>query len=243
MCIAAKWPLLAAAAWLTLAQAPVMANVVIDDFSSGAFNLTLGPDQDSSDLQRGSMVGGQRNVAFQTDSSVSGLTDLSTVAVTTGDHRFTMETGAGVAQSTSVLYGYDGSPGGLTPLALNLSGEDRIRIDFAYNTAELNFNILLYNTAASYPFFFYTQIGDNIPANDRPFSVDFAFADGIYPGGPIDFSHIDLIFLDVYSTVHGQAFAMTSVTATTSKTAVPEPASMSLLATGVLLLARRRTRR
>jgi hypothetical protein len=84
---------------------------------------------------------------------------------------------AGIAQRTSVLYGFAGSAG-VMPLALDLRGEDRIRINFAYNSAQLNFNILLYDGITPY-----TQIGLNILANPGPFSVDFAFADGVYPSG------------------------------------------------------------
>jgi hypothetical protein len=119
----------------------------------------------------------------------------------------------------------------VTPLALDLRSEDRIRINFAYNSAQLNFNILLYNGITPY-----TQIGLNILAHDHPFSVDFVFADGAYPSGPLDFSHIDLIYLQTQSTDHGQSYALTSITA------VPEPASLPRLGLGALGLGWWRTR-
>lgn len=215
-------------ALLLLAQSPAMAVVTIDDFSSGGFIHTQGPlgfGSPSIELQSGSMAGGRRFVAFETDSGLTGSSAESKVAVTTADHRFWMETGEGIAQRTSVLYGY-GGVGDVTPLALDLSGQDRIRVDFAFNSAQLNFNILLYNGITPY-----VQIGVNVLASDHPFSVDFRFADGAYPGGPIDFSHIDMIYLQTQSTQYGQSFVLNSISA------VPEPASPAMLCAGMLLLA------
>ncbi len=224
---------LGAAALLLLPQSPAMAVVVIDDFSTGGFISTQGPlgfGTPGVNVQSGSMAGGQRYVAFETDAGLTGSTAPSKVAVTTGDKRFTMETGSGIAQRTSVLYGLS-APGVVAPLALDLSGEDRLRIGFASNSAQLNFNILLYNGITPY-----TQIGINILANANPFYVDFFFADGAYPSGPIDFSHIDLIYLQTQSTEYGQSFVLTSITA------VPEPATLPMLGAGALLLAGLRLR-
>jgi hypothetical protein len=219
---------------LTLKSAPALADVLIDDFSSGSFSQTVGITGFSPwvGFQSGPFVGGTRLVSVETFDGTHAE-NPSTVAVTPAG-TFEMQSGAGVSHRVILAYGRDNNYG-ITPLGLDLSGTDRIRIHFTHNNSpfnQLNFNIQLYNGITPY-----VQIGYNVPGSAAPFDWDFKYADGAYPGGPIDFSHIDLM---VFQAQGAQDWGIDAITAIS---AVPEPESSAMLLAGLGLIgfaARRR---
>ena len=163
---------------LPLAHTPALADVAIDDFSTGVFTETLGVAGNLPwvGFQSGSMVGGSRAVAVETFDSI-GEARPTTVAVTPAG-AFEVQSGPGISHRINLIYGK--TPNGDAPLALDLSNEDRIRIHFTHNNSpfnQINFNLTMYNGVSPY-----LQIGYNVPGSAVPFDWDFMFADAIQGG-------------------------------------------------------------
>jgi hypothetical protein len=100
--------------------------VLIDDFSTGAYNLTIHANRDLS-MQQGAMAGGVRCTLLDAkDPNPYGRP--SQLGLGTG-HMF-VETGVRVDHAIILMYGWDKTCAGAGKMSLNLSGLDRFRIDF-----------------------------------------------------------------------------------------------------------------
>ncbi len=232
------FPTVVAVASLTLSQG-AHALVVIDDFSTGTFSQSVGitgfnnPATWFTDQQSGTMIGGTRTVTLETG-DINGSTNSSTIGVSGGE--LGLNLGVDTTHRLGISYG-------ATPLGLDLSGEDRLRLDFSGNSDGLNFNILLFDNTSSY-----LQIGYNIAPSATSFSWDFLFSDGVLGAQPgvttFNFNNISSIYLQSQTGFAGQDFGISNISATHMD--VPEPATALLFGlgfVGLLSVERWRQRR
>jgi hypothetical protein len=211
-------------AFITLSQG-AHALMVIDDFSTGEFAQSVGitgfndPSTWFTDQQSGTMIGGTRTVTLETG-GINGSTNSSTIGV--GGGALELELGVETTHRLGINYG-------AIPLGLDLSGEDRLRLDFNSNTDGLNFNILLFDDTASY-----LQIGYNITPSATPFNWDFLFSDGVLGAQPgvttFNFNNISSIYLQTQTGIAGQDFSISGISATHMD--VPEPTTLLLFGLG-----------
>ena len=231
----------AAAVLLFSQTAIVHADIVFDDFDSGSFAHAMGPSGFNNpatefiDIQAGSMLGGHRLVTLET-SDTFGQGSISTISAGKFDDSLLVTTGIGIGERTNIVWGisqYGALPTILTPLNLDLSGADRVRMHFDFLSNQLNVNIQLFNGITPY-----AQLGQNILQSATPFDQDFLFADDL-AGHVVDYAHIDLIVIIIQTPFAGTDFAIGKVSAIR---AVPLPPSWPLLCAALLGL-RRRVRR
>jgi hypothetical protein len=206
-------------ALLVCSAASLRAAVVIDDFTTGphvANVFSFSSSASDNNTQSGAMLGGSRETAFGVFAAGSppifGHLDVGSGSVF-------LTTIAGTTHRLDMVY---------APAGADLSAEDRFRFHFLFNSATLNFNVVVFSASG------HSQLGLNIPAQNAPFDVDFHFADFVAGSGTsfakfaaIDF--IDVIF-QTGTAGGGQSFLLASIAA------VPEPASAIALAAGLLLL-------
>ncbi|MGA8438349.1 MAG: hypothetical protein WB762_14355 [Candidatus Sulfotelmatobacter sp.] len=208
---------LAASVVIAIAQFAV-AQLVLDDFSTGAYQKTLTSGADTN-IQYGSMVGDSREttlnmcppaqcnahgLAFNQPTSfqIKGKTKSAPAALV-------YSSGYKTDGYLGVFYGKS------TPLNLDLaSSYDRIRLNFDGADEFVNFDIVVYTNGL------YSASGCNLADRTygKPFSVDFPFTD-FTPGNGVagadfrDLTQIALLFADSEGPHGGEDFAVTSVEA------------------------------
>jgi hypothetical protein len=165
-------------------SAPAAAQLLVDDFGSGFYGVRRSSGTVSA-LQTGTTIlGGTRSTYLQIANNPLG--QLGTVIVAGGHLIVNQDTE--VTSRVELLYGQTAS--GLTPLDLDLTGYDRIRVYFRSNFQSLNFNILAFTSPVGY-----NQLGFNVAPAWGPFTQDFLFADFIDNGGNwADTDYLWLIF-------------------------------------------------
>lgn len=207
--------------------------LIIDDFTSGPYSNTI---QSGTVIasQTGTMVGGERDTMMRVTDNPFGF-----------DFEVVINNGlAAISNDVSVdsLFGldYDGvgeETGGEEFVrgpglgGLDLSTYDRIRFRFLENDQDLQLTVQFRTFTRGMSFGTFT-----VPANHSPFTFDVLF-DGLDSRGEgADFSHIDRITL-FFDGLPSADFALQDIQT------VPEPATLTVLAAAVGLLAARRRKR
>jgi hypothetical protein len=207
-----------------LAAVPASALVVIDDFSSGAVaqSITSGS---LLDFQNGTMSGGDRGLKMEVTSNAFSLSyQVNTVTGT-----FNVSSQAGVDGYTQIGYGYFNNAGAFAfqDLNLDLSGEDRFEMDILSHDQPVSVTMSLRSAGAT------QMITKNLPGNmvNTPMTLTYNFSEWT----TINFADIDQILVEFNTQVSGD-LTIDSIEA------VPEPATMTLLAGALALAARRKKR-
>jgi hypothetical protein len=197
----------------TLCQGVAVAQLIIDDFSTGADKKTLSTGSDDH-IVTGTMIGGERKTYFRVCQQIP-----CTVAENEFAQSATFQTRpskkAGVPSALimssgyktfpliQVFWGIDGQ-NNIVPLHLDLRRYDRLRVSFDGLTEALNFNLQLYTPTGN------GQIGCNLlPVHPvpPPYTVDFPLVDfTLVSGTTIDFT--DITYLDMLSFL-GASYAIT----------------------------------
>jgi hypothetical protein len=178
--------------------APAAAQLLVDDFTTGPYGVRRSSGTVSA-LQTGAMLGGTRTIWLQ----VAGNPLGQQAGVSAGRGRFIVNQDTEVTSRVELFYG--ATAAGLTPLDLDLTAYDRIRVRFRSNFQVLNFNILAFTSPVGY-----NQLGYNVTPAWGPFDQDFLFSDFIDNGG--DWADTDYLWL-IFQTWSpgGGDFAIESV--------------------------------
>ncbi len=214
---------------------PVRADVLVDDFSTGAFSGVFAAAPGGSSAggeQAGSMAAGHRQwqLSLFGASGLGGLVDISPAG-------FEFRSNLGVGHRFDWFYG-DTYVGHDHRLDLDFSHEQSLRFAFAEVQRGLNFNVLLYYDGQIDN---YSQVGINIAPTSTPVNIDFSFAAIAaaiaVPSRPADLSHVSGIYIVTQSggavAGGGESFRMTSIS---TVSAVPESPSAALAAAGLIAL-------
>jgi hypothetical protein len=170
-------------------------SLVIDDYSSGQYRVTLRPaGRLVMAVRRGSMIGGSRLTIFS--SAANRFNQRATLDIGPGDSSaLVIDTGIHVSHRLEMYYGFDLRRGQVipTPLNLDLSCFSKFRVHF--NANDQGINVTMQVTAGNNPGN-RAQHALNIPGHTdgAPFVVDFPFSDFEPNAGPLpNFTDIDLI--------------------------------------------------
>jgi hypothetical protein len=198
------------AALLAIPQA-AMSQLVLDDFTTGKYQKTLGSSSDTN-TQTGSMVGGSRETVFficppgpcgarnpfgqPSSFQIRPATKQEPAALI-------MNGGYKVGPRLDVYYGSGAA------MNLNLSAlYDRIRLTFDASDLSVNFNILVFTGTT------WSQIGCNLDPSITSFTYDFPFANFQAAPGTSGADFSDLTLMDFIfqtdSAIGGNNWAVTS---------------------------------
>lgn len=197
------------------------AAIVIDDFSTGPYSASLSNLASDAALQSAAVPGGTR--ATQVSITANPISQTARFDISGG--LLTLNGDIFVQTFSGLAYGFEAA--GPDDLNLNLSGDDRFRLNFLANDLPLNLTMQVTTNGvvtATAPQVVPGGI-TSITAIDVPFS---AFAGA-------NFSDIDQIRF-LFSTSPSGDFALSNL----STVAVPEPAALSLIGAGMTLFLRRR---
>jgi hypothetical protein len=215
----------------TLCQGVAVAQLTIDDFSTGAYMkmLVTGSDDHTA---TGTMIGGERTTYFRVCQKIPCAVDENEFAQS-ATFQTRPSKKAGVPSALIMSSGYKTFPliqvfwgidaqNVVVPLHLDLSPYNRLRVSFDGLIDVLNFNLQLYTPTGN------GQIGCNLlPVRpvQPPYTVDFPLLDFTLVGGTaIDFN--DITYMDMLSFLGG-SYAITKYEA------VPASASAaSFICTG-----------
>ncbi len=183
------------------------AQLVLDDFSTGAYKVKQASGQDIN-TQSGLMVGGDRFTVFTV--CPPGPCGASNPF----DQEALLQIRPGSPSALIYSAGYKVAPrldlqyGTFTPLQLNLGAYDRFRVKFDASDLIVNFNIVVFTPSG------WLQTGCNLSASTNSVSIDFPFADFIGPANP-DFTNINAIdfIFQSGSAMGTNNFAITSLEA------------------------------
>jgi hypothetical protein len=177
---------------------------VIDDFSSGQYEVTLRPDGHVvTALQTGSMTGGSRYTIFLSaviPTVVHGAEfnqHASLDVAPGGSSVMVVATGIGVSHRVEAYYGFGLQRGQVvqTPLNLDLSCFSKFRVHFDSNDLTVNFTMQVTagnnpGNRAGYP----VHVNANMNAPGTSVVVDVPFSSFAPNAGPRpDFGDIDMI--------------------------------------------------
>ena len=196
------------------------ANSFVDDFSSGAYSVTLSGLGSDSNSQNGTMLGGTRLTQFSIDNNP--YNQSATMSIDQNDANGNPEPGlfvdGGFGLSSTVELEYHGISG--------IPGASGFAFDFLGTDQPLNVIMEVDSNSG------FADAALSVGANGNPFTLNFA------PGqfsGAIDFSSISLIYVEFDTSASGD-FGLQDIRST------PEPASLAVLGLGAVGLLRRRYR-
>lgn len=207
-------------------------NLLIDDFAIGDLSLTVTPPQlTTSGNRAGFMTGGSAHHNLALLASQNNASGKLEVGATT-KMRYS-KADASVKGQATAEYGMDvnGLASVETSLNLDLTGYDRFRFTFDYNTADLTLNTVLRNFSPNEMVGKQTTIGaGRLVVHEVLFSQ---------LGGSSGFTFADVDSMQFFfTTATGGDFQLQKIEAVP----VPEPASLAVLAGLGLLAVRRRSR-
>jgi len=218
----------------------VHADLTLDDFSTGAYTVTVAGVNTDYNEQVGAMLGGHRTTAFETVVNSFGFTaemaiDPSTLAPEPGLYDSAQ---VGVQTSTTLLYGVDYSGGGYVDNYLHADwsgvGANAFNIHFLQNDQPLSYSLEVVSGNGGTT----SQVSGVIGAGSSPFDFSILYSS---LSAPITLTDVDKVILSLGTGASGD-YAVGDI-ALTEVTPTPEPASMAALAVGAVgLLARRRRR-
>jgi hypothetical protein len=205
-----------------LCQGMAVAQLTIDDFSSGAYKKILSTGSDDHTVT-GTMIGGERKTYFRVCQQIpckaaenefaQSVTFQTRPSKTAGvPSALILSSGYKTFPLIEVFWGIDGQ-NNVVPLHLDLTPYDRLRVSFDGLTEALNFNLQLYTPTGN------AQLGCNLlPVQPvpPPYTVDFPLTDFILVGGTaIDFSNIT--YIDLLANLGG-SYAITKYEAVPAST-------------------------
>ena len=201
------------AAQFTFAQ-----DLILDDFTTGHYSGPAVRSGTQTSTQFGGMIGGARdNGLFICNPKIKGDCASRNPYVQPSAYGFFPAKG-GQPTSMVVTGGYFTGPprfemdyGFHTPMDVNFSAYQKIRVSFSGLTQTLNFNIQVFTDPSDH-----ALGGCNVPALAGPFSVELPLSKFSIQGPNFDFGHIRLIQVihQDGSAVGGMAFGVTSIVLT-----------------------------
>ncbi len=182
------------------------ASLLIDDFTTGNYFVALRIGSET-DVQRGSrIIGGYRKTGFL----ISGNPYTQSGSLDIRRAPLVVSTGAGVGHRMELFYGVD-RLGQVVPMNLDLTGYDRLRFNFDFTDAYLNFNVYLFTGVN------YSVCALNMAPLTYAFVQDFPFSCFVPPpdGPGADFSRIDNIWaiFQTATPIGGNDYVITSISA------------------------------
>lgn len=204
-----------------------MAYTLIEDFASGAVDLTVNPGHTlDSGVETGTMLGGTRFNYLLVLGNPSGTTGVA--SFNPAIPALTVTPGSLMTVETFVRYGSSGEP----DLNVNLTGEDRLRLSLRNNSLDLNI-IALMGTKDAQGQLHTVQYTRSVSPSSSAENLDFLFS-GFSSNASFQLSDVDQISFQFNNTASG-AFSFDRFAA------VPEPASAFYI--GIVLVGLRRARR
>lgn len=184
------------------------ASSILDDFTTGRYRKHLRCGGDSA-FQNGTMIGGVRNTSFLVPcgGGANPFEQSASLEISKGGP-LAVDSGIRVFHRLEVIYGL--AKGDVfTPLSLDVSGFDRLRVRFDSNDLVLNFNVVVLMRDGTAR----VQAGCNIEPHTLPFNVDLRFAsDFVTQLGTPDWSDVDAIdiIFQSGSAIGANDFAVTA---------------------------------
>jgi hypothetical protein len=206
-------------------QRVAVAQLTIDDFSTGAYKKTLSSSSDDHTVT-GTMIGGERKTYFRVCQRTAcpvaenEFAQSATFQTRPGKKAgvpssLIMSSGYKTFPLIQVFWGIDGQ-NNIVPLHRDLRPYDRLRVSFDGLNEVLNLNLQLYTPMGN------GQIGCNllpvppVQFGQPPYTVDFPLVDFTLVGGTtIDFS--DITYMDMLSFLGG-SYAITKYEAVPAST-------------------------
>ena len=186
------------------------AQILIDDFSTGAYKSPEFKTGVHTSGQNGSMLGLNRSTGFsickaQTCATVNPYKQAMSYAflptTTAAPAAMIQSVGYGAAPRIDMGYGFG------APMDQDFSSTDRIQINFRGLSQYLNFNLQVFTGTS------WGQNGCNLPPSTAPFTVELPYTGFTGPG--FDKNHVNFlnfIFQDG-SPIGGVNFAIASIRA------------------------------
>ncbi|MHB8635477.1 MAG: PEP-CTERM sorting domain-containing protein [Fimbriimonadaceae bacterium] len=216
----------------------VHADVLLDDFSSGAYSVSVSGLNTDYNEQAGTMLGGHRTTAFETVVNAFSFSALMSIdpSLASGGSQPGLYDSAqvGVATSTTLLYGVDYVSGGYVDNYLHAdwssNGTNAFNFHFLQNDQPLGYSVEVVSNNGAVT----SLASGTIAAAGSPFDYSVAFGS---LSSPITLTDVDKLIVSFGGSAGGD-YALGNISLVT---AAPEPASTALLVAGVIgLLARRR---